>query len=68
MNTNNIHEYAMSDGVTIMSDDIMVRVPRELRSRFEKLVLCSSWKGFPSFVRDAVRDYIEHYEEKEITR
>jgi hypothetical protein len=68
MNTKNIHEYAMSDGVTIMSDDIMVRVPRELRSRFEKLILCSSWKGFPSFVRDAVRDYLERYEEKEINR
>ena len=48
-----------------MSDDIMIRVPRELRIRFEKLTLHNSWKGFPSFVRDAIREYLEHYEEKE---
>ena len=48
-----------------MSDDIMIRVPRELRDRFEKLAHHTSWKGFPSFVRDAIRSYVEHYEEME---
>ena len=51
-----------------MSDDIMVRVPKELRSRFERLTLNSSWKGFPSFVRDAIREYLERYEEREARR
>jgi hypothetical protein len=48
-----------------MGEDVMVRVPKELRSRFEKLKVQGSWKGFPAFVRDAIREYVEHYEEKE---
>jgi len=48
-----------------MSSDIMIRAPRELRSRFENLEKKESWKGFPSFVREAIRFYLEHYEEIE---
>ncbi len=48
-----------------MSEDIMVRIPRELRTRYERLALHNSWKGFPSFVRDAIREYLERYEERE---
>jgi len=46
-----------------MSDDIMIRVPREHRNRFGKLEKKDSWKGFASFVRDAIRVHLAHHEE-----
>ena len=46
-----------------MTDDIMLRVPRELRNRFDNLDKKDSWKGFPSFVREAIRIYLDHHEE-----
>jgi predicted DNA-binding protein len=47
----------------IMTDDIMLRVPKELRNRFDKLAKKGSWKGFPAFVREAIRIYLDHHEE-----
>jgi predicted DNA-binding protein len=49
-----------------MSNDIMIRVPRVLRERYEKLDKRESWKGFPSFVREAIRAYLDEYEKFEI--
>ena len=49
-----------------MPDDIMIRVPKELRERYEKLVRKESWKGFPSFVREAIRSYLDDYEKFEL--
>lgn len=46
-----------------MSADIMIRVPRELRNRFDNLEKTDSWKGFASFVREAIRIYLDHHEE-----
>ncbi|MGD9397019.1 MAG: hypothetical protein PVJ05_11370 [Candidatus Thorarchaeota archaeon] len=48
-----------------MSNDMMIRVPRELRNRFNKLEKKDSWKGFASFVREAIRIYLDHHEEIE---
>ncbi len=49
--------------VESMSDDIMIRVPRELKNRFASLSKKDSWKGFASFVREAIRIHLEHHEE-----
>ena len=46
-----------------MSNDLMIRVPRELKNRFEELEKKSSWKGFASFVREAIRMHLDHHEE-----
>ncbi|UCE08992.1 MAG: hypothetical protein JSW61_08335 [Candidatus Thorarchaeota archaeon] len=48
-----------------MSDDIMIRVPRDLKTRYENLAKKDSWKGFPSFVREAIRSHLDEYEERE---
>ena len=48
--------------VYFMSNDIMIRVPRELRNRFDNLEKKDSWKGFASFVREAIRSYLDHHE------
>ncbi len=48
-----------------MTDDIMLRIPKELRNRFNKLEKRNSWKGFPAFVREAIRMYLDHHEEIE---
>lgn len=48
-----------------MTEDIMMRVPRELRKRFESLEKKDSWKGFPSFVREAIRFHLDHHERNE---
>ena len=48
--------------VYFMSDDIMIRAPRELRNRFDNLEKKDSWKGFSSFVREAIRSYLDHHE------
>lgn len=48
-----------------MSGDIMIRVPRELKNRFENLERKESWKGFASFVREAIRSHLDHHEEIE---
>jgi predicted DNA-binding protein len=45
-----------------MTEDVMIRVPKDLRIRYDKLSKRNSWKGFPSFVREAIRSYLEHYE------
>lgn len=42
--------------------DTMVRVPRALQERYEKLEVRDSWKSFPAFVRDAIRQALEKYE------
>jgi len=42
--------------------DTMVRVPKALQERFEQLAVKSSWKSFPAFVREAIRQALEKYE------
>ena len=42
--------------------DTMVRVPKALQERFEKLDVKDSWKSFPAFVREAIRQALEKYE------
>jgi hypothetical protein len=49
----------------MMSNDMMIRIPRDLKKRYLDLDKSSSWKGFPSFVREAIRFYLEHHEEIE---
>ena len=46
-----------------MTSDIMIRVPKELKNRFENLEKKESWKGFASFVREAIRYHLDHHEE-----
>ncbi|MFX1261102.1 MAG: hypothetical protein ACFFAZ_03355 [Promethearchaeota archaeon] len=48
-----------------MTEDMMIRVPRELKNRFENLAKKNSWKGFASFVREAIRFHLDHHEEIE---
>jgi metal-responsive CopG/Arc/MetJ family transcriptional regulator len=40
----------------------MVRIPKALQERFDKLDVKDSWKSFPAFVREAVRHALEKYE------
>ncbi len=42
--------------------DTMVRVPKALQDRFENLRVRDSWKSFPAFVREAVRQALDKYE------
>ena len=42
--------------------DTMVRVPKALQERYEKLEVRDSWKSFPAFVREAVRQSLDKYE------
>jgi hypothetical protein len=42
--------------------DTMVRVPKALQDRYEKLEVKDSWKSFPAFVREAIRQALEKYE------
>jgi hypothetical protein len=42
--------------------DTMVRVPKALQDRYEKLDVKDSWKSFPAFVREAIRQALEKYE------
>lgn len=42
--------------------DTMVRVPKALQDRYEKLDVRDSWKSFPAFVREAIRQALEKYE------
>ena len=42
--------------------DTMIRVPKALQDRYEKLDVKESWKSFPAFVREAVRHALEKYE------
>jgi predicted DNA-binding protein len=49
-----------------MADDIMIRIPKVLRERYENLERKESWKGFPSFVREAIRAYLDEYEKFEL--
>ncbi len=42
--------------------DTMVRVPKALQERFDKLDMKDSWKSFPAFVREAVRQALDKYE------
>jgi predicted DNA-binding protein len=44
---------------------MMVRVPRELKNRFNNLEKKGSWKGFASFVREAIRVHLDRHEEIE---
>ncbi|MFW9862768.1 MAG: hypothetical protein ACFFEX_07890 [Candidatus Thorarchaeota archaeon] len=48
-----------------MTEDMMIRVPRELKNRFENLEKKNSWKGFASFVREAIRFHLDHHEKIE---
>jgi predicted DNA-binding protein len=48
-----------------MSDDMMIRVPRELKKRFNDLERKGSWKGFAAFVREAIRIHLDRHEEIE---
>lgn len=45
--------------------DTMVRVPRALQERYEKLDNRDSWKSFPAFVRESIRAALEKYESNE---
>lgn len=51
--------------VDFMTDDMMIRVPRELKNRFEDLEKKESWKGFASFVREAIRFHLDRHERVE---
>ncbi len=42
--------------------DTMVRVPKALQERYERLEIRDSWKSFPAFVREAIRQALEKYE------
>lgn len=42
--------------------DTMVRIPKALQERFDKLDVKESWKSFPAFVRESVRHALEKYE------
>jgi len=42
--------------------DTMVRVPKALQDRYEKLDVKESWKSFPAFVRESIRQALEKYE------
>jgi hypothetical protein len=42
--------------------DTMVRVPKALQNRYEKLDVKDSWKSFPAFVREAIRQALDKYE------
>ena len=44
--------------------DTMVRVPKALQERFEHLAVKDSWKSFPAFVREAIRQALEKYEDQ----
>ena len=55
----------MTKDADFMADDVMIRVPRELRNRFESLEKKDSWKGFASFVREAIRFHLDHHEKIE---
>lgn len=39
----------------VLLPDTMVRVPKALQERFEKLDRKDSWKSFPAFVRESIR-------------
>ncbi len=45
--------------------DIMVRVPKALQERYERLEVSDSWKSFPAFVRDAIRQALDKYENQQ---
>ena len=45
--------------------DTMVRVPKALQERFEHLTAKDSWKSFPAFVREAIRQALEKYEKQQ---
>lgn len=51
--------------VSLMSEDMMIRVPRELKRRFNNLEKKGSWKGFAAFVREAIRIHLDRHEEIE---
>ncbi len=55
--------FVYNKDVYFMTDDVMIRVPKELRNRFGNLEKKESWKGFPAFVREAIRVYLDHHEE-----
>ncbi len=46
--------------------DTMVRVPKALQERYERLEVSDSWKSFPAFVRDAIRQALDKYENQQI--
>jgi Arc/MetJ-type ribon-helix-helix transcriptional regulator len=45
--------------------DTMVRVPKALQDRYERLEASDSWKSFPAFVRDAIRQALDKYENQQ---
>lgn len=45
--------------------DTMVRVPKALQERYERLEVSDSWKSFPAFVRDAIRQALDRYESQQ---
>jgi len=45
--------------------DTMVRVPKALQERYERLEVSDSWKSFPAFVRDAIRQALDKYENQQ---
>jgi predicted DNA-binding protein len=47
--------------------DTMVRVPKALQERFEKLEMNDSWKSFPAFVRESIRQSLDKYEKIALT-
>ena len=45
--------------------DTMVRVPKALQDRYERLENSDSWKSFPAFVREAIRHALDRHENLE---
>ena len=54
--------YELEWSVEPRMSDTMIRVPKALQDRFEKLEVKDSWKSFPAFVREAVRQALDKYE------
>jgi predicted DNA-binding protein len=53
--------------VCFIMTDTMVRVPKALQERFEKLEMNDSWKSFPAFVRESIRQSLDKYEKIALT-
>jgi Arc/MetJ-type ribon-helix-helix transcriptional regulator len=52
-------------GMSCTMVDTMVRVPKALQDRYERLEASDSWKSFPAFVRDAIRQALDKYENQQ---
>lgn len=45
-----------------MREDAIIRVPKELLHRFNRLARRNSWNNFSSFSREAIRFFLDYQE------